>query len=232
MAGVGSRRKGLNVDADFDTKGRPIIKRRPVPVRLVKAPKFLGSYFFGDAAHRPLAFNEEKYYEENQDRLWCVIATVDVQTQPGVKTLPESTLKTLTKVFKTPASALWQSECGRYMLYPFDDKFKFNGFPFDDDDTESRKWVMPSCEWQEYYCVPAVAGKKFNCRNPCDWASFQETLRLLKKKKTFTSDDVRKKTGDRMTSGTIAIKVKSKKNTKKTSKGKPINSVTISIPFA
>jgi hypothetical protein len=218
MAGPGSRRKELRI-TDYDSKGLPVILRRPEPEKLVKCPKFLGQYFFGDSAHLPLNYDKNRYFEENRDRAWCVVATVDVKTSPGVPVLPVDKTKDM-KVFKTPASSLWQSSNGRYMLYPppvdpkaVDPKDKekgFDGFPLDGKEDESSKWFFPSVEWEEYYCVPAVAGEKFNYRNPCDWASFMESCRLLKKKKTFTSDDVRaankKPKGDR-----TQIKIKIKK---------------------
>jgi hypothetical protein len=165
MAGVGSRRKGLQpIAKDLYSDGLPIIPRKPEVARPVKCPKFKGSYFFGDSAHLPMNFDHDAFYETVKNRAWTVLGSVEVLTVPGaLDVLPLETVKKL-KVFKTPSSSFWQSVCGRYTLYP-KDEHEFEGFTINGKEKDFKKWLLPSVEWEEFYCVSSVPGVKYNFRN-------------------------------------------------------------------
>lgn len=204
---------GHRPGTDVNKKGLPIIPRRPEFLKIVKCPKFLGGYMFREHAHLPMNFDLDSFYEDNKDVAWTVVGSVDIKTYPGGPTKVEVPKP---KVYKTPASSFWQSHCGRYLLYP---KVKVPTFCVTDSEYEYVKDLLPSLEWEEFYTVSSVPGRKYNFRNPCDWASFTETLKLLATpNKTFTSDDSHRPSP----STTVTVKVppvSKKKKTESKSKG-------------
>jgi hypothetical protein len=170
MAGVGTRRRDLLVPPvakDVDKHGKPIIGNRPRPIRTMTMPKFLGAYFFGDTVHLPIGFGPQQlkeYYGRNADVAWCIVGSVDVETVPKQFELPEEAKES--RLFKTPASSMWQSTCGRYILYPPEDgPDGFTGFPVDSTETDFIEMWLPKKDWTEYYTRSSLPGVKYNYRN-------------------------------------------------------------------
>jgi hypothetical protein len=95
---------------------------------------------------------------------WSMVGSVNVETRHGESKLPDDAARAV--VYKTPISSMWQSACGRFVLYPPDEDDE-NGFGFDLDKDELDYlgiW-LPSHDWNEFYCRASVPGKKFNFRN-------------------------------------------------------------------
>jgi hypothetical protein len=120
----------------------------------------LGHYFFAESDYHPMNFDIRELYKNNKDVAWCVVGSLADKTVPDRWKPPPVT--PITKVFKTPASAYWQSICGRYILYPPD----FDGFDIDGSETKYvNDYLLPSRDWDEYYTTSAVPGRKYNFRN-------------------------------------------------------------------
>jgi hypothetical protein len=141
-------------------KGLPIVRNIPYDeTKLASFPaNYCGAYMFGEDFGTDA--DQERYYQEHKDSAWAIVTCCKQKSDPVIFK------KTGTNPFKlgkpvactTPISSIWQSECGRFVLFP-----KSN-YSLPCDEAEAKKNWFPKLDWVEYLTM-ASADTKYNIRN-------------------------------------------------------------------
>lgn len=148
----------------FNAEGMPKIKNKPTMIKYLRAGvnDYCGSYMFLDTMY--VGFDVEQYYEDNKEQAWAIVASTEVCSDATAFALTGSVeLPAGHKVvMMTPISSLWQSQCGRFFLYPEPSEFTFT-----DDESLAKDFWFPQAKlkWKEYITTAADPRSSYNSRN-------------------------------------------------------------------
>jgi hypothetical protein len=148
----------------FTGDGFPNIGKIPFDPSLISSvhQKICGKYMF-DENLVDKDFNRDDYYERNRKNAWSIV--VATRQKPDVLFFERHHGRSEPFKNKNPAayvtyiSALWQSQCGRYVMLPQDPHFVLPN-----DESEAKKIFFPSKNWVEWMTINNTK-EKYNVRN-------------------------------------------------------------------
>jgi hypothetical protein len=142
----------------FDVHGLPIVERIPyLESLLLSVPGKHGQYMFRE--HLGPEFDKEEYYNNNKKRAWSIITSTKTKSEHALfGETGAVAFKTNPVLCQTPISSIWQSPCGRFVLFPK------GGYVLPDDEDVAKLDWFPSVDWMEYLTTES-SDSKYNIRN-------------------------------------------------------------------
>jgi hypothetical protein len=144
----------------FNVKGLPIVRNIPYQHSELSVfpEKYCGAYMFGENFGNDI--DKERYYQKNKSHAWAIVTCTKQKSDPVLfaKTKENPFKSKNPVVCTTPISALWQSACGRYVLFPKPT------YSLPNDEEEAKKDWYPTMDMVEYLTKNSD-DHKYNIRN-------------------------------------------------------------------
>jgi hypothetical protein len=145
----------------LDHAGNPVIRNRPETENWFTTPTLRGTYCFDYS----WLFDKREMYETYSDRAWALAASAGPRIEPGDCDDDWPPPESAQPRYKVPVSVFWLSRCGKYCLFPDPRLVPPGGLERSTTRATLLRLWLPDEEWDEYYIVPAIPGRKYLYKN-------------------------------------------------------------------